>query len=52
MAEVLRSLAYMLSFLVFYKSMWFTKKNGLDQPAVKALPLSGSSSQFERFLFQ
>ena len=26
MAEVLRSLAYMLSFLVFYKSMWFTKK--------------------------
>ena len=52
MAEALRSLAFMLSFLVFYKSMWFTKKNGLDQPAVKALPLSGSSSQFERFLFQ
>lgn len=53
MAEAFRGLAYMLSFRVFYKSMWFTKKNdGLHQTAVKALTWSESSSQFERFVYK
>lgn len=53
MAEAFRGLAYMLSFRVFYKSMWFTKKmmvyikqlwkhsHGVDQAAsLKDLSIS------------
>ena len=39
MAEVLRSLAYMLSFLVFYKSMWFTKKKWFTSTSCESTPI-------------